>query len=310
MNDRQDPYSVSVIVTTYNRAPFLRKCLQEVMQLRYPSFEVLVVDGPSTDETEEVLEDFPRVHRFKTESRNISISRNIGLRAARGEVAAFVDDDAEVPPDWLHSLTRCFEDARTGGVGGVVRGEGDRIDFANGVVDLYGRIRAYRPTPGHYNDPARPLFNSVMGTNCAFRRSALFEIGLFDENYDYYHDEADVCLRMIRAGWRIRHCPGASVLHRSAPGPNRQARLDINWYPVVKNTVYFALNHHPVSGWRDLSAVTVIGWSRWLELTRWCLSGKIGARLYLRSLRLAASGMLEGIRRGRPLRRDEDEAPQ
>lgn len=305
MNDRQDSLSVSMIISTYNRAPLLRDCLQKVLCLRYPRFEVLVVNGPSTDQTEEVLQEFPGVRRFATESRNIAISRNVGLRAARGEVVAFVDDDAEVPPDWLDSLTRCFEDPRTGGVGGVVCGEDGRIDFANGVVDLYGRIVAYRPTPGHFNDPAGRLFNNVMGTNCAFRRSALFEIGLFDENYDYYHDEADVCIRMIRASWRITHCREASVLHRSAPGPNRRARLDVNWYPVLKNTVYFALKHGPKEKGRVLIAVTIIGLSRWMELTRWLVSRKIGAQLYLRSLRLVASGMLEGYRRGRRLHRGQ-----
>ncbi len=55
-----------------------------------------------------------------------------------------------------------------------------------------------RDTPGEFHAPRADVYNIVMGTNSSFRRRVLEEVGGFDENYEYYHDESDLCVRIIQ----------------------------------------------------------------------------------------------------------------
>ena len=295
--------SFSIIIITYNRAHYLESCLRRLELLDYSNFEVVVVNGPSTDDTERVLELFPRARICVTEERNVSKSRNVGLRVAEGEFVAFIDDDALASRHWLRELARGFDSTTVGGVGGLVYGvDPRRVDFSNGIVDIYGGVVPVRSEAGGYNHKNGSKFNSAMGTNCGFRRSALFQIGLFDGELELYHDEADVCVRLIRAGWEIVQNPRARVVHLSAAGPNRASRLDTNWHTILKNTVYFALKHGSEREWRLLHsfrAIEVICRSRFLEFTRWFLSRKVSLRLYWKILRGAYSGIWAGYQKAR-----------
>jgi hypothetical protein len=92
------------------------------------------------------------------------------------------------------------------------------------------------------NLPGSPDFPTLLGTNCSFRRQMLLDLGGFDEQYEYYLDETDLCCRLIDRGGKIAQVPGAYVHHQLAPGGRRtdQRRLR-HWYPTVKNKIYFAL---------------------------------------------------------------------
>ena len=86
---------VSVVICTYNRADSLGATLESLIHQRHADLEVVVVNGPSTDHTLDVL--LPWVDRVKVmhcPAANLSMSRNIGIRAAAGEIVAFIDDDA------------------------------------------------------------------------------------------------------------------------------------------------------------------------------------------------------------------------
>src|SRR5690606_8968864 len=86
-------------------------------------------------------------------------------------------------------------------------------------------------------------FPYLQGTNTAFRRSALLEIGGFDEDFAYYLDETEVCLRLIDRGYVIRQLPDAYVHHKYAPSHIRTNSAAIYRYPVLKSKVYFSNRH-------------------------------------------------------------------
>src|SRR5208283_5424706 len=97
--------SVSVVINTFNRRESLERTLRSLEWLDYPNFEVVVVNGPSTDGTEELLDRTAgRIKRGQCPNRNLSESRNIGIRLACGEIVAFLDDDAYPDPAWLDRL--------------------------------------------------------------------------------------------------------------------------------------------------------------------------------------------------------------
>ncbi len=290
------PTSFSIIVCTYNRAEMLANCLGHLEAIRYSDFEILVVNGPSEDQTEDVLDSHPGVRRVSTAAKNISISRNLGLQEARGELVAFIDDDAEAPPEWLHELQKGFSDPLVGGVGGsVVRSDG-QIDFQNGLLNRYGQVRAFNAEPGSCNDPRGEWFNTVQGTNCAFRQSALKEVGGFNEVFNYYHDEAEICFRLIQSGWRIVHCPRAVIRHLIAEGPHRKHRFDMNWETVVEASLYFALKSQARQPPFAPRVVAVVALARLRDFTAWLVRGRIGPMLYLRSIRRMLRGVSAGLR--------------
>ncbi|MDQ3980384.1 MAG: glycosyltransferase, partial [Actinomycetota bacterium] len=100
----------SVVVNTYNRAQSLELTLEGLRWLDHDDFEVVVVNGPSVDSTDELLARYGgRVKVVDCPERNLSASRNLGIAAAAGTVVAFIDDDAYPHPGWLTALERAFE---------------------------------------------------------------------------------------------------------------------------------------------------------------------------------------------------------
>src|SRR4051812_13033994 len=112
---------VSVVICTYNRAAGLRQTLKALRYQTHRDFEVVVVAGPSTDDTASVLAEFDGAIRTAScPVRNASRSRNLGIAATAGEVVAFIDDDAIPEPAWLADLVAAYDDDRVAGAGGLV----------------------------------------------------------------------------------------------------------------------------------------------------------------------------------------------
>ena len=82
-----------------------------------------------------------------------------------------------------------------------------------------------------------------MGANASYRREALLKIGYFDEFFEYFLEETDVCLRLLESGYTVDYID-ASVDHYVQPSHNRRDRRHLTcWYSLAKNTTYFALKH-------------------------------------------------------------------
>ncbi|MCI8443188.1 MAG: glycosyltransferase [Provencibacterium sp.] len=239
--------TVSIVICTYNRAPFLQRTLHSLRKLHYRNFEVVVVNGPSTDHTGQVLEMYRDTIKIGENSRqNLSVSRNIGIALSSGEIIAFIDDDAIPDKMWLDDIVSMYEDPAVGGAGGMVFGPGDdHFQFENGYVDIWGDADVHC-LDADFNDPDGDRYNMMLGTNCTFLRKALLETGGFDEYYDYFQDEADMCLRVVRAGYKIRNHKRAYIHHEYAKSHIRRDTFDgchLNWYPITKNKAYFAVKN-------------------------------------------------------------------
>ena len=238
---------VSVVICTYNRADSLRETIRCLRHQRYEHFEVIVINGPSTDHTASVIAEFDGLIRVEVcPLPNLSASRNIGIRAAAGDVVAFIDDDALPEFDWLQQALPAFTDGSVGGVGGIVFDHsGMAMQYRYSAANRFGEATSNVDCP--YDDLSVPgsfLFPYLQGTNALFRRSALEEIGGFDETYDYYLDETDVCCRLVDAGYVLRQLHHAPVHHKFLPsGIRTSERVVTNWFPIIKNQTYFAFRH-------------------------------------------------------------------
>jgi glycogen synthase len=240
--------SVSIVINTLNRGPDLHRLLKSLRWIDYRGdFEVIVVNGPSTDNSNEVIETWAGTIRAeKCDVANLSVSRNIGICTAQGDIVAFIDDDAIPEPEWLSQLVEPYRDPQVAGSGGFVfnhTGYGFQYQFA--TVDRFANadLSPTSPTP-ELAFPKSYHFPHLLGCNSSFRRSVLIEVKGFDEEFDYFLDETDLCLRVIDAGYIIAQLSGAYVHHKfAASNIRRTNRVAHNRYPVLKNKLYFMLKH-------------------------------------------------------------------
>ena len=235
----------SIVVNTYNRAASLENTLKSFDYLRYPDYEVIAVNGPSTDATEQLLQRYAsRIKIGHCPEANLSVSRNIGIGMARGDVVCFIDDDGIPEPGWLDGLAAAYlANPRLGGVGGFVR-DHTGVDYQCRyiVCNRYGDavFHDHAENARIEEQAHTEQFYSLIGVNSSFRREALLEIGGFDEEYAYFLDETDVCVRLVDAGWKIKAIPGAEVHHKYAPSHLRnEKKLPTNLYFTTRSKVYF-----------------------------------------------------------------------
>jgi glycosyltransferase involved in cell wall biosynthesis len=235
---------VSVIICAYNAQSTIEACLRSLLELRYPSVEVVVVDDGSTDATREIAERFPfRV--IHQENKGLSIARNVGIDAATGEYVAFTDSDCVVDPDWLTYLIGAIERHGWSAAGGpnLPPPEDSRVPACVAVAPG-------GPTHVLINDD---IAEHIPGCNMAFRRDTLRQIQCFDPMFTSAGDDVDVCWRLQDRGEQIGFSPAAMVWHFRRNTVKEYLRQQ-RGYGKAEALLYFK---HPYR-------FNMLGQSRWL----------------------------------------------
>lgn len=239
---------ISVIIVSRDRPDDLRKVLACLRFQDISGFEVVVVTN-TPGALEGARHPLP-LHLFDCDEANIAVARNVGLAAAKGRYVAFCDDDALPDPSWLRQLLGPFSNPDVGGTGGFTRGR-------NGISLQWGAVETDTVGVAHpleIASDAEPVIFApsgekapvMIGTNCAFRASALRQIGGFDPAFAYFLDDSDISLRLNQAGWHLAIVPRAQVHHGFAAGPYRaQNRVPKTLHPHGKSKVVFCQKHAP-----------------------------------------------------------------
>lgn len=182
--------TISVVIPAYNEEEYLPKTLASIRSLERKPDEVIVVNASSIDKTGEVAKQYgARV--LTEEKRTIGYSRQMGLKAAKGDVVVFTDADAVVPRDWLTKI--------------------EAMLTRPGVVGVFGGFRVpdgpwwYRL----YINTLQPLLNVIYwklfripmasGQNMAFYKKVALSVGGFPEEYKIAED-IEIARRMMTAG--------------------------------------------------------------------------------------------------------------
>jgi glycosyltransferase involved in cell wall biosynthesis len=230
--------AVSVIVCSHNGAGRLGDTLASLdhQSLSPERYEVLVVDDGSTDGTSTTA----RARGFRVlrldRKAGLPAARNAGLRATRGEIVAFTDDDCEPDPDWLAAVLDGFSASDADGLGGPVVPQCPNA-FLLGYLEANNPLRPLRAEllasgplrrlglylartmVGEGEPAAGELLYSVVGANMAFRRRLLCELGGFDEALASCGEEEELC-RRAHAQPRpiaLRYAPAQRVNHNFLP---------------------------------------------------------------------------------------------
>lgn len=229
---------VSVVVVNYRGADDTITCLRALREdLNYPAdrLQIICVDNASDDgSAERIAAAAPYVELVRS-PKNLGFAggSNLGAQHARGEVLAFLNNDARPHRDWVHAAVRVLRtDPTVGAVASkVLDWDGKRIDFVDGGLTWFGmgyKRFAGQPVgvvPSELQDAPRDV---LFGTGSAlFVRTELFRaLGGFDDRYFMFYEDVDLGWRLNLRGWRVRYEPASLTYHRhhGSMGSVHQAR--------------------------------------------------------------------------------------
>jgi glycosyltransferase involved in cell wall biosynthesis len=215
------PLTATVAICTHERPDDLRRALTGLQALHPAPLETLVIDNaPATAATRQVVESFPGVRYIHEPERGLNVARNRALRVARGDVVAFVDDDALPEPEWLDGLMPNFQSPRVVCVTGLTL----PIALETRAQELFEShcsfVRGFRRRvfDGQCDNPLA-VGPVGAGANMAVLRDAALGLGGFDERLDGGRPtrsggDHEMFTRMLRAGNRIVYDPAAVAWHR------------------------------------------------------------------------------------------------
>ncbi len=196
---------VSVVICAYNAERTIRQCLEALEQLEYPNFEVIIIDDGSVDATAEIAAEFRNFRLIRQPNRGLSAARNVGMRAAVGDLIAYTDSDCVVDSHWLTFMVRAMLDGGFDGCGGP-----NYSPHEDGWVE--GCVAAAPGAPSHVLIDEEHA-EHLAGCNMVFRKSALEAMGGFDPQFTAAGDDVDICWRLMDAGYSLGYCPSAFVWH-------------------------------------------------------------------------------------------------
>jgi GT2 family glycosyltransferase len=246
-------------------------CLNALRAQTCRSFEVIVADNASRDESLELLaRDYPEVKGVALpENRGFTGGNNAGIRAARGEFVVLLNNDTEADPCWLEEILAAFERHPEAGIVASKMKLFDRRDTFHTAGDFYrldgipGNRGVWEIDRGQY-DREEVVF-SACGGSAAYRKSMLDQIGLLDEDFFYSCEDVDLAWRAQLAGWKCIYAPRAVVYHKlSATGGGATA----SFYDG-RNFLYVLAKDYPSSLWKKYrGAIIRQQWGLFAEALR------------------------------------------
>ncbi len=197
---------VSVIVCTHRGSATLVKCLDSILALDYPDFEVILVNDGGDDRVAEIATSYETVRHFATPHEGLGAARNTGAREAKGTIFAYLDDDCIVEPDWLRWIVAQFADDPTLGCAG-----GPNVP----PVPETATRAIVAAAPG---GPTHVLLTDTRaehlpGCNLAVRREVFEKVGGFHTVFRSAGDDVDFCWRVLAAGHGLGFHAAAFVWH-------------------------------------------------------------------------------------------------
>jgi GT2 family glycosyltransferase len=255
---------LSVVIPTLNRPDVVLRTVRDHLAQAHEDFEVIVVDGSATpnDALAGLATQDKRLQVINTPNRGTCYSRNTGVAAASGEIVVFTDDDVEISDrQFLTHHANCYADSTIGGVGGKTVDKNEQLNREQSGPVCYvtptGRIF------GRANSDQRQDINAPRGANMSYRKEIIAQVGGFDERFrgNAMREETDFSLRVVKAGWRIKFEPSASLVHIGATGGGSRTADRLQWYrDFFFNEFYFFRKHFspfylPLLFWRKARAM-------------------------------------------------------
>jgi glycosyltransferase involved in cell wall biosynthesis len=240
---------ISLIVCTRDRCEKLAHCLEALWHISFErSWELIIVDNGSTDNTTAVIREFicntsiQTICLFESQPGK-STGLNAALRVAQGEILAFTDDDCYPASDFLRQVWAAFDDASVGYIGGRIM----MYDPADHPIAIYAPL-----TPATFPAGSFVCAGCVQGANMAFRRRVLLDIGGFDPLFGPgalfpAAEEAEAVGRASAMGWKGEYRPEVTVWHHYGRKAADAAAARLRQYAIGRGAYHMKIllsGHH------------------------------------------------------------------
>ena len=233
-NQHNKTKKVSIVIATYNEKKFIRKCLDNLEQIKentYPNIEVIVKDQATTDGSRKIIkEEYPWVKLIEGENVGLSKAYNKGYRSTNSPYILFLGMDALPEKGAIKTLVNYFENHSDVGAATckLIKGDGTLDMDAHrafptpwisltkflGLNKLFPKSQTFNRyfLPGR--DMSKPHEIDMCISHFFFiRREVLDELNGFDEDYFLYGEDVDLCYRVKQAGWKIMYLPQCQATH-------------------------------------------------------------------------------------------------
>lgn len=297
--------SVSILLITFDSAPYLRRCLSGVLGQTSQPLEIVVIDNASTDGSVAIVRELTPSATIilNAKNRGFAAAANQAIAESRGEFVLLLNPDVYLEPAFLSKALPLMKDPHVGAVTGKLRrglgfdiqptllidSKGIRMTRSGRHLD----IDSERPDSG--SEEPREVFG-VSGAAALYRRSMLEEVAIegqpFDEDFFAYREDADLAWRSRLFGWKSMYSPDAEAYHvrRVTPAVRGELPAELNMHSVKnrfllrwKNEgIYLALRNAPFELARDLQVIVATltiertslpAW-RWLWKNRRRIAGR------------------------------------
>jgi GT2 family glycosyltransferase len=265
---------VSVTIVTYNSGRFIKRCLESVLEQRFPNVEVVVVDNASTDGTVDILEPFAGRCRlyYNDENLGFAAAQNQAIALAQGEFILTLNPDVLLLPNFIQALVEAaYMDPKVGTVCGKLLSILSNFDLPDRqLVDSTGIY--FTPMLRHLDRGSQEVdnghflnFEYVFGATAAaalYRRAMIEDISIqgefFDPDFFVYREDADVAWRAQLMGWRCLYTPMARGYHvrNVLPGNRRALPPVINMHSVKNRFLLRIKNMTPDLYRRNWASIT------------------------------------------------------
>jgi GT2 family glycosyltransferase len=252
-NKKQYVPDLSIVLVGWNNKAYLDPCLASLYESGLKcSFDVVVVDNGSTDGSQDMLrQKYPQVLIIQNDN-NVGLGRasNQGMSATKGRYILLLNNDTVVNGRSFDAMVDFLEqNPEAAGVGGKLMNPDGTIQagynyFSSLPQELLVATRIGELIRTGY--PAIMDANEIksvdwMGSACLMvRRTALDEVGLLDEGYFIYGDEADLQYRLKKAGWKIYYLPTVTTIHYGGRSMSRWPRRKM----VYRGKLLFYQKHY------------------------------------------------------------------
>lgn len=230
---------VSIVIPVFNKWPYTAACLRSLMAAETrASFEVIVVDDHSTDETGQRLQQIEGVNHLRNPSNlGFVLGCNRGMEAARGKYTVLLNNDTQVLDGWLDALLDTFERFPDTGLAGA------RLVYPDGRMQESGGIIFNDGSGWNYGrgEPAdRPEYAYVREVDycsgaCIMLPTALVQqLGGLDERYaPAYYEDTDLAFRVREAGLKVRVQGAATIIHHEGISSGTDINTGVKRYQQV-----------------------------------------------------------------------------
>src|SRR5829696_4653245 len=260
----------SVLIVNYASWPLTVRCIESLYRTGYRDFETIVVDNDGVQPPE-----LPSSVRLIRNEENVGFARahNRGIAASTGDIVTLINPDTVVEENFFGDLEEFF--AQTPKVGIV----GPRILEADGEIQLSARreisalsgllgrtslltrlfpksslVKSQFPAVTEGSHPS--AVDWVSGACMAIRRETLRGIGLLDERFFMYFEDADLCRRARASGWLVYYLPRVEIIHQT--GASSRSKPKAVWL-LHKSAFLYHRKHGAHGPMNVLSAAVLVG---------------------------------------------------